>query len=129
MKYSGACTEKFGKQPGITETIIAYREKHYFPKMAQLIREWVMSCEQSIRESGVDCSLTRPSLQNTDEHITAPGDALQIDLVPERPPSAGYQTIVTVVHVFFRYLIAYLTSNKDAKTIAEVLINTLTKHA
>ena len=30
---------EFGKHPGIFKTIIAYREKHYFPKMAQLIRE------------------------------------------------------------------------------------------
>ena len=34
----------FGRHPGITKTIIAYREKYYYPKMAQLIREWVMSC-------------------------------------------------------------------------------------
>ena len=34
---------EFGKNPGISKTIIAYREKFYFPKMAQLIREWVMS--------------------------------------------------------------------------------------
>ena len=31
-----------GKHPGFYETIIAYREKYYFPKMAQLITEWVM---------------------------------------------------------------------------------------
>ena len=41
---------EFGKHPGIYKTIIAYREKFQFPKMAQLIREWVMSCEQCIRE-------------------------------------------------------------------------------
>ena len=33
---------EFGKHPGITKTIIAYREKYYYPNMAQLIREWVM---------------------------------------------------------------------------------------
>ena len=42
---------ELGKHPGISEAIIAYREKYYFPKTAQLIREWVMSCEQCIRES------------------------------------------------------------------------------
>ena len=31
---------EFGKHPGISKTMIAYREKHYFPKMAQLSREW-----------------------------------------------------------------------------------------
>ena len=80
---------EFGKHPGISKTIIAYREKYYFPKMAQLIREGVTSCEQCIRESRVDRSLTRPPLQNPNGHITTPEDAMQIDLVPELPPSGG----------------------------------------
>ena len=32
--FHGEC----GKHPGITKTIITYREKYYYPKMAQLIR-------------------------------------------------------------------------------------------
>ena len=56
-------------------------------------------------------------------------DAMQIDLVPELPPSGGYENIVTAMDVFFRYLFAYPTSNQDAKTIAKVCINILTKHA
>ena len=51
---------EFGRHPGISKTISAHREKYYFPKTAQLIREWVMSCEQCIRETRIDCSLTRP---------------------------------------------------------------------
>ena len=51
----------FGKHPGITKTIIAYRVKYYYPKMAQLIREWVMSCEKSIRELRINPQLTPPA--------------------------------------------------------------------
>ena len=120
---------EFGKHPGIYKTIIAYRENYYFPKMAQLIREWVMSCEQCIRESRIDRSLTRPPLQNTNEHNTAPEDAMQIELVLELPPSGGYENIVTAMDVSSRYLFAYPTSNQDAKTVAKVLIIILTKHA
>ena len=120
---------EFGRHPGISKTIIAYREKYYFPKMAQLIMEWVISCEQCITESRIDCSLTRPPLQNPNEHITAPEDAMQNDLVPELPPSGGYTNIVTAIDVFSRYLFAYPTSNQDANTIAQILINIMTKHA
>ena len=49
-----------------------------------------MSCEQCIRESGIDRRLTRLPLQNPNEQITAFEDAMQIDLVPELPPSGGY---------------------------------------
>ena len=96
--------------------------------MAQLIREWVMSCEQCTRESRIDRRLTRPPLKNANEHTTAPEDAIQIDLVPELPPSGGYENIVTAMDVFSRFLFAYPTSNQDAKTIAKVLINIMTKH-
>ena len=50
----------FGKHPGLTKTIIAYREKYYYPKMARLIREWVMSCEKCIRELRINPQLTPP---------------------------------------------------------------------
>ena len=120
---------EFGRHPGIFKTIIDCREKYYFPKMAQLIREWVISCEQCIRESRINPSLTRPPLHNPNKHITAPEDAIQIDLVPELPPSGGYENIVTAMDVFSRYLFAYPTANQDAKTIAKVLINVMTKHA
>ena len=119
----------FGKHPGIYKTIIAYREKYYLPKMVQLIREWVMSSEQCLRESRIDRSLTRPRLQNPNEHITAAEDAMQIDLVPELPPSGGYENIVTAMDVYSRYFFVYPSANQDAKTYAKVLINIMTKHA
>ena len=70
--------------------------------MAQLIREWVMSCEKCIRELRINPQLTRPPLQNPIEHITAPEDAMQIDLVPGLPPSGGYENIVTAMDKFSR---------------------------
>ena len=119
----------FGKHPGITKTIIAYREKYYYPKTAQLIREWVMSCEKCIRELRIYPQLSRPPLQNPNEHINAHEDAMQIDLVPGLPLSGGYENFVTVMDVFSRYLFAYPTANQHALTVAKVLINIMTKHA
>ena len=120
---------EFGKHPRNFKTITAYREKYYIPKMAQLIREWIMSCEQCINESRIDRSFTRLPLQNPNEHITAPEGAMQIDLVQELSPSRSYENIVTAMDVFSRYLFAYPTSTQDAKTIAKVLINIMTEHA
>ena len=34
---------EFGKHPGITETIIACRERYFYSNMAQMIKDWVMS--------------------------------------------------------------------------------------
>ena len=54
---------------------------------------------------------------------------MQVDLVPELPPSGGYENLVTVMDVSSLFLFAYPTSNQDAKRIAKVLINIITKHA
>ena len=94
---------EFGKHPGITETIIAYREKDYYPNLAHLMREWVMSCERCPKESRIIPHLIRPPLQNPNEYITAPEDAMQKDLVPGLPPSDGFENIVTAMDVFSRY--------------------------
>ena len=85
-----------------------------------------MSRAQCIRESRIYHSFSRLPLQNSNDHITAPEDAMQIVLVPDLPPSGGYETIVDV---FCRHLFAYPTSNQDAKSIAKVIITIMTKHA
>ena len=103
---------EFGKHPGFTKTIVAYRQKYHYPNMSKLIRQWVMSCEPRITESRVKDRFIRPTLQNPSEHITAPEDAMQLDLVPELPPSGGQKNIVTAMDVFSRYIFAYLTSSQ-----------------
>ena len=108
-----SCHGELGKHPGITKTIIAYREKSYYRKMDRLIREWVMSCEKCIRELRINPQLTRPPLQHPNEHITAPEDTMQIDLVPGLPPSGGYENIVTAMDVFSRY---FLLTRHQIKT-------------
>ena len=90
---------EFGKHPGITKSRIAYRGKYYYPSMAQLIKEWVMSRERCIRKLRIITQLTRPTLQNPNEYNTAPEDALQIDLLTGLPPSGGYENIVTAMEV------------------------------
>ena len=95
--------------------------------MAQLRGEKVMSCEQCVRETRINRNLTQPPPQNPNEHITAPEDAMQYDLVPQLPSSGGYENIVTAMGVFSRYLIAYPTCYQNAKTIVWVIIKIMTK--
>ena len=87
-----------------------------------------MSWEQCIGGSQIDRSLTRPPLQNPNEHITEPEDAMQFHLAPELPPSVGHEDIVMAMDVFSRLLFTYPTSKQDAKIIAKVLITIRTKH-
>ena len=119
----------FRKHRGITKTIFASRQKYYHPKKAQLIREWVMSCRQCFRESRINRSFARSPLQFPNEHITAPEDAMQIDLVPELPPFGGLESFVTALDVFSRFSFTYPTSNQAVQKIAKVIINIISKYA
>ena len=83
--------------------------------MAQLIRDWVISFEQCIRESGVDRSLNKLPQQNPKKHLTAPEYAMQVVFVPGLPPSGGYENVVAAMDLFSSYFIAQLTSNQIAK--------------
>ena len=87
-----------------------------------------MSCEQCPREQQINTRLNRLPLQNPNERITAPEDAMQYDLVPGLPQSSGFENIVTAMDVFSRYLFVYPTSNQDARTVTKVIINIMTKH-
>ena len=60
-----------------------------------------MSCEQCFKESLIDHSLTRSPLKNPNACLIVPENAMKIDLVPELPPSGGYENIVTAMDVFF----------------------------
>ena len=107
---------------------IAHGEKYYYPNKAQLIKTWVMSCEQCIKESRIRRKLTRLPLQNPSEHITGSEDAMQIDLVPQLSPSGYHENIVTAMDVFSQYIFAYRTSNQDARTFAKIIDNIMTWH-
>ena len=54
---------------------------------------------------------------------------MQINLLPNLPTSGGYQTILTAIDVFSRYLFAYPLVGATASNTAKVLIDIMTKHA
>ena len=54
---------------------------------------------------------------------------MQIDLLPELPPSGGYETIIKAKDVFSRYAFAYPVFNPTAVNTAKVIIDIMTRHA
>ena len=54
---------------------------------------------------------------------------MQIKLLPELPPSGGYENIITALDVFSRYAFAYPVSNPMAVNTAKVIIDIMTRHA
>ena len=112
----------------ITKLLFAYRRNYYYVYMAQLIRTWVMSCEQCDKESLTDNRVIKTPVQNHSEHTRGIEGVMQMDAFPEMLSSSGYGNLVTALDVFSRYLFVYPRTSQVAKTIARVVNNLMTKN-
>ena len=55
--------------------------------------------------------------------------AMRIDLLLNLPTSGGYQTVMTAIDVFSRYLFAYPLIEATGTNVAKVLTDIMTKHS
>ena len=97
--------------------------------MAKHVKKWVEGCEQCARDKRVHNATITPELLNLPEWDLGPEDAMQIDLLPNLPPSGGYENDLTAIDVFSRYLFAYPLTDASAINVAKALIDIMTKHA
>ena len=104
-------------------------QKYYFPSIATYVRNWVRDCEICIQDKRINNTRITPELIHIPEWDLGPGDLMQIDLLPELPPSGGYENIITAFDVFSRYAFAYPVSNPTAVNTAKVIIDIMTRHA
>ena len=117
------------KHPGISKMLQEIIQRYYYPSMAKHVKKWVEGCEQCARDKRVPNATITPELLNLPEWDLGPEDAMQIDLLPNLPPSGGYENVLTAIDVFSRYLFAYPLTDASAINVAKALIDILTKHA
>ena len=121
-----------GKHPGISKLMQEIRQKYYFPSIATYVRNWVRDCKiciQDINDKRINNTRITPDLIHIPEWDLGSEDLMQIDLLPELPPSGGYENIITANDVFSRYAFAYPVSNPTAVNTAKVIIDIMTRHA
>ena len=119
---------KANRHPGIAKMLQEIRCKYYYPGIAKLVRKWVNGCETCIKDKRISIELITPELLNLPEWTLGTEDAMQIDLLPNLPPSGGYENIITAMDVFSRYLFAYPVADASAANTAKVIIDIMTKH-
>ena len=118
---------KANKHPGISKMLIEIRQKYYYPGIAKIVKKWVQGCETCIKDKRIPNASITPELLNLPEWDLGPEDAMQIDLLPNLPPSGGYENIIAL-DVFSRYLFAYPVTDASATNTAKVIIDIMTKH-
>ena len=82
-------------------------------------------CIQSKR---INNDLLEAELLNCPEWDLGPEDILQMDILPNLPPSRGYDNIITAIDVFSRYLFAYPVTRLTAPAVARVIMDISCKH-
>ena len=118
-----------GKHPGISKMMQEIRQKYYFPSIATYVRNWVRDCEICIQDKRINNSRINTELFHIPEWDLGPEDLMQINLLPEIPPSGGYENIITAIDVFSRYAFAYPVFNTTAVNTTEVILDITTRHA
>ena len=81
-----------------------------------------------IKHRRISNELKTPELLNLPAWMLGPEDAMQIDLLPNLPPSGGYKNIVKAMDVVSRHLFAYTVTDASAANTAKVVIDIMTKH-
>ena len=115
--------------PGISKMLQEIRQKYYYPGIAKHVKKWVEGCETCAKDKRVPDKVITPELLNLPEWDLGPEDAMQIDLLPNLPTSGGYQTVMTAIDVFSRYLFAYPLIEATATNVTKVIIDIMTKHS
>ena len=116
------------KHPGISKMLIEIRQKYDYPDIAKIVERWVQGCEICVKDKRTPNSSITPELLNLSEWDLGPEDAMQINLLPNLPPSGGYKNIITAMDVFSRSLFAYSVTDASATNTAKVNIEIMTKH-
>ena len=118
-----------GKHPGVSKMMQEIRQNYYFPSIATYVRNWDRNCKICIQGKRINNTRITPELFYIPEWDPGPEDLMQIDLMPELPPSGGYENIIMAIDVFSRYAFAYPVSNPTAVNTAKVIIHIMTRHA
>ena len=113
--------------PCISKMLQEISQRYYYPNIAKCVKRWVEGCEHHAKDKRVPNATITPGLLNLTEWDLGPKDAMQIDLLPNLPPSGGYEHVLTAIDVFSRYLFAYPLTDASAINLAEVLIDIMTK--
>ena len=89
-----------GKQLGISMMMQEIGQKYYFPSIATYVRNWVRDCEMCFQDKRINKTRITPELIHIPEWDLGPEDLMQMDLLPELPPSGGCVNIITAIDVF-----------------------------
>ena len=92
--------EKAIRHPGIAKMLQEIRCRSYYPSYAKIVKKGVEVCEICIKHKQISNASIATELLNLPEWTLGPEDTMQRDLLPNVPPSGGYENIITAMISF-----------------------------
>ena len=89
------------KHAGLSKMLQEIRQMYFYPGIAKIVKKWIQGCEICIKNKKIKNSSITPELLNKPEWDLGPDDALQRDILPNLPPSGGYENIITALDAVF----------------------------
>ena len=102
------------------------RREYYFPSITIYLRNWAQHRETWNKIKQIKNTKLKPELLKIREWEMGPEDTMQIDLIPELPPSGSYENIVRAKDVFSRCAFAHPVLTPTAVNTAKVIIGNMT---
>ena len=118
-----------GKHPDISKMLQEFRQEYDFPSIALFVRNWVCDCETCIKHERLNNTRFTAEIFHIQKLDQGSECFTQIDLLPELPPSGGYEIIFTAIDVFPRYGFAHSVGNPTAVDTAKFFISITSRHA
>ena len=94
------------------------RDRFYWPSMSKNISTYICEKCRCLKQKRPPVSTKAPLMSITS---SSPGELVSIDFVHLETSSGGFEYILTIVDNFTRFLQAYPTRNKSAKTTTKCL--------
>ena len=86
------------------------------------------NCQVCKQTKKINNDLLRSELHNCPEWDLGPEGNFQMDILPNLPPSGGYDHIITAIDVFAQYLFAYPVALITATPAARVIVDIFCTH-
>ena len=109
--------------PGVQKLMATISKKYYFPKMSNIIRDYVISCLecQSMKRKEEGMSIHYPRIPLD----FRPMSRISMDVKHMPPSDLGFNKILVCVCEFSNWIIGIPIANEKASTIAEALYHKL----
>ena len=108
---------------GLKKTLEKIRQKYYWPKLQNDVRQYVLGCEFCTKRKGEN-RINRAPMKLV--HASYPMERIAVDILGELPTTdKGNKYILVVADYFTKWTESFAMPNMEAQTVARIIVEEL----